>query len=187
MTAYAWCRHRSPSRSKRRQRLPGLFLLSQHFFASHRQNSKFHRPACAKETRYGFTAEEIEISKSIVDSLPSKITPFLFHRVRAAFLAIDTRTSEDSFSARERPPISPPMCPRVIAAALFPCSAGVGSLSSTWPLAISTTSLAAWLKSRGRFGCLSAIIGIITTIANKARAIHGRLIQTDPLPAVLLP
>ncbi len=65
----------------------------------------------------------------------------------------------------------PPLRPMADAAGSTPRSSGVSSRSSTWPLAISTTSLAAWLKSRGRFGCLSAMIGIIGAIANKARPI----------------
>lgn len=40
------------------------------------------------------------------------------------------------------------------AAGSLPCSSGVGSRSSTSPLAISIISLASWAGSRGRFGRL---------------------------------
>jgi hypothetical protein len=82
-----------------------------------------------------------------------------FHRVCAANRAISARFSGVSFIALARPPLGPPALPRATAVAVLPCSSGVGSRSSTWPLAISTTSLAAWLKSRGRLGCFSTMIG----------------------------
>ncbi len=43
----------------------------------------------------------------------------------------------------------------------LPCSSGVGSRSSTWPVATSMTSLAAWEKSLGRLGGL----GVITLVS----------------------
>jgi hypothetical protein len=56
----------------------------------------------------------------------------------------------------------------------LPCSSGVRSRSSTWPLAISTTSLAAWLKSRGRIGCL------VITWASPISALPNTQTRTPP-------
>src|ERR1700730_2576136 len=47
--------------------------------------------------------------------------------------------------------LRPPACPCLTATAFFPCSSGVGSRSSTSPLAISIISLASLAGSRGRF------------------------------------
>jgi hypothetical protein len=48
---------------------------------------------------------------------------------------------------------APPFRPIAAAAGSLPRSSGVGCRSSTWPVAISTTSLAAWEKSLGRLRC----------------------------------
>jgi len=61
------------------------------------------------------------------------------------------RSSAVMLSARAFPPFRPPLRPRAMA---FPRSSGVGSRSSTWPVRISTISLASWFVSRGRFWCL---------------------------------
>jgi hypothetical protein len=73
---------------------------------------------------------------------------FVSHRFLAARDAISLRRLGVIDLARAAPPFRPSA-----AAGSFPCSSGVGSRSSTSPLAISTKSLAAWLKSLGRFGC----------------------------------
>jgi len=108
-------------------------------------------------------------------------------RALAAFRAAALRSPGVSFIARALPPLSPPRLPNVTAAGSLPCSSGVGSRSSTWPLAISTSSLAAWLKSRGRLGCFSAIMRIWGASRKSASGKFACLIQTGPLPAGGLP
>ena len=56
------------------------------------------------------------------------VSQLVFHRVRAAFFAIDFRSSAVSFSARALPPLRPPSRPRATAAGFF--SLG-GSASGT--------------------------------------------------------
>ena len=66
------------------------------------------------------------------------------------------------------------------AAGSLPRSSGVGGRSSTCPVAISITSLAAWLKSRGRFrwgrhGTVFACSGLSMQVALSRKNIQGGL------------
>ena len=72
-------------------------------------------------------------------------------RAAAAFLAASLRCFGVMFSARALPPFNPPLRPSSTAAAFFPVSSGV---SSTSPVAMSTTSFASWLVSWG--ACVTA-------------------------------
>ena len=77
---------------------------------------------------------------------------FFAHRAAAARFAIVARFSRERALARARPPFRP----KEAAAGSFPCSSGVGSRSSIWPVAIPMMLLASWLGSRGRFFTLRA-------------------------------
>jgi hypothetical protein len=68
----------------------------------------------------------------------------LVHLALAAFAAIFERRDGDNLSALALPPF----LPRATAAGSLPCSSGVGSRSSTSPLAISIMSLASWPVAR---------------------------------------
>jgi hypothetical protein len=56
-----------------------------------------------------------------------------------------------SFKARALPPLGSPILPRATRLARFPCSSGVGSRSSSSPLAMSIMNLASWAGSREAF------------------------------------
>jgi hypothetical protein len=61
------------------------------------------------------------------------------------------RCSEAGFKVRTLPPLGSPILPRATRLARFPCSSGVGSRSSSSPLAMSIMSLASWAGSREAF------------------------------------
>ncbi len=101
-----------------------------------------------------------------------------FQRVCAANFAISVRCAGLSFKARALPPFGPPALPRATALAFFPCSSGVGSRSSTSPVAISTRSLPSWIGSRGRFRRRSAIRGRL----HEEEIMIARAIPFEQLP-----
>src|ERR1700730_3895769 len=72
------------------------------------------------------------------------------------------------FSARDTPPFRP----NATAAGSLPRSSGVGSRSSTAPVAISTMRFAHWFRSRGRLGRFSAMIGDTIKTEITGRAVH---------------
>jgi Tripartite tricarboxylate transporter family receptor len=88
-------------------------------------------------------------------------------RARTAFKAEARRCDGVSLSARAFPPFFPPRRPRSTAAGSFVVG---GSWSSTSPVAMSITSLASLLGSRGRLRCLSAMLAICARIPEIARA-----------------
>src|SRR5262249_28287222 len=105
---------------------------------------------------------------------------FLAHRDLAALDAISARFSGLIALALALPPLRP----SAAAAGSLPCSSGVGGRSSISPVAMSITSLAAWLKSRGRFRRFSAMLAICARIPEIARPSQEPPFQTDPLPAL---
>ena len=81
----------------------------------------------------------------------------LFHRDRAATLAISLRFVGARRSARAFPPRNPPSRPRATACGFFSVS-WIGS-SSASPTDISTMRLASWFTSRGRVGRVLLMTG----------------------------
>ena len=76
---------------------------------------------------------------------------------------------------RALPPMRPPRRPRLTAAGSLPCSSGVGSRSSTSPVAMSTMAFASWLASRGRFlGILLQVASLQALTGKHARHCLGR-------------
>ena len=74
--------------------------------------------------------------------LQTRCQPLDFQRTAAAFLAISERCSGVSFLARSEPPLRPP--------SLDALARADSSGSTACPVAISPTSLASWIGSRGR-------------------------------------
>src|ERR1700733_11408956 len=77
---------------------------------------------------------------------------FFDHRACAALAAISALYLEPIDLARAAPPFRP----SAAAAGSLPRSSGLRGRSSACPVATSTTNLAAWLKSLGRLGVVTA-------------------------------